>query len=357
MLCSICYTKLIFFYYSEDQELHSVDRAHESVIYNMSWHPLGHVLTTCSNDFSTRFWIRNRPGDKLKDKANWPLANSMPPPLYGRGAALAGASGFEEEDEEGAISTPFGTIDVTAMNVKTATIPAAASAMGLPPSVNLPAGFQVAYPPGMGGLPVMMQAPQSEDTKKKVLSNVKLTTPAQATETVPGLGDVVNYNEEEQGAQVPGADSKDGIKKGTKRGIQKQFEDVWEGGRSRPGPAAAPARWAQGEGGEKNLEAYDAFRQSWEGTNDSYPETGHPESYGDQSHHHEYDDRYNPDYRRDYRPRDREYGEYPTDNYGPPPGDYDRDSYNPSEYPNRYVCLINFHLVPFFNYFFCLLSK
>ena len=44
---------------------HSVPHAHESngPIWSMSWHPLGHILVSGSNDRATRFWSRPRPGD------------------------------------------------------------------------------------------------------------------------------------------------------------------------------------------------------------------------------------------------------------------------------------------------------
>ncbi|CCG81404.1 Polyadenylation factor subunit 2 [Taphrina deformans PYCC 5710] len=38
--------------------------AHESAIWSMEYHPLGHLLATGSNDRATRFWARPRPGDE-----------------------------------------------------------------------------------------------------------------------------------------------------------------------------------------------------------------------------------------------------------------------------------------------------
>jgi polyadenylation factor subunit 2 len=44
---------------------HSVLHAHDPTgpIWSMSWHPLGHILASGSNDRVTRFWARARPGD------------------------------------------------------------------------------------------------------------------------------------------------------------------------------------------------------------------------------------------------------------------------------------------------------
>lgn len=42
---------------------HKVPHAHESAIWALDWHPLGHILASGSNDRITRFWTRPRPGD------------------------------------------------------------------------------------------------------------------------------------------------------------------------------------------------------------------------------------------------------------------------------------------------------
>jgi hypothetical protein len=49
--------------------------AHDSTVWDLAWHPLGHILASASNDCCTRFWTRNRPGDEMKDKYN---ANQLP---------------------------------------------------------------------------------------------------------------------------------------------------------------------------------------------------------------------------------------------------------------------------------------
>ena len=36
--------------------------AHDMAIWDMKWHPAGHLLATGSNDRQTKFWARNRPG-------------------------------------------------------------------------------------------------------------------------------------------------------------------------------------------------------------------------------------------------------------------------------------------------------
>ncbi|CAM6082730.1 unnamed protein product [Calypogeia fissa] len=44
-----------------------VANAHESSVWDLAWHPMGHILCSGSNDHTTKFWCRNRPGDSLRD--------------------------------------------------------------------------------------------------------------------------------------------------------------------------------------------------------------------------------------------------------------------------------------------------
>ena len=49
---------------------HRISHAHESAIWSMDWHPLGHILASGSNDHFTRFWSRSLPGQNgwLRDQ-------------------------------------------------------------------------------------------------------------------------------------------------------------------------------------------------------------------------------------------------------------------------------------------------
>ncbi|KAI9691543.1 MAG: pre-mRNA cleavage and polyadenylation factor (CPF) complex subunit [Bathelium mastoideum] len=44
---------------------HRVPFAHDFTIWSLDWHPVGHILTSGSNDRLTRFWTRPRPGDSI----------------------------------------------------------------------------------------------------------------------------------------------------------------------------------------------------------------------------------------------------------------------------------------------------
>ncbi|POS82471.1 WD40 repeat-like protein, partial [Erysiphe pulchra] len=49
---------------------HKINHAHEFPVWSLNWHPLGHILASGSNDRSTKFWTRARPGemDIAKDR-------------------------------------------------------------------------------------------------------------------------------------------------------------------------------------------------------------------------------------------------------------------------------------------------
>ncbi|KAL4203740.1 hypothetical protein AMTRI_Chr01g129530 [Amborella trichopoda] len=45
-----------------------VNSAHENSVWDLAWHPIGYILCSGSNDHTTRFWCRNRPGDTSREK-------------------------------------------------------------------------------------------------------------------------------------------------------------------------------------------------------------------------------------------------------------------------------------------------
>ncbi|GLT38491.1 hypothetical protein SLA2020_127380 [Shorea laevis] len=45
-----------------------IQNAHDNSVWNIAWHPIGYLLCSGSNDHTTKFWCRNRPGDTVRDK-------------------------------------------------------------------------------------------------------------------------------------------------------------------------------------------------------------------------------------------------------------------------------------------------
>ncbi|PON60046.1 Guanine nucleotide-binding protein, beta subunit [Parasponia andersonii] len=47
-----------------------IPNAHDNSVWDLAWHPIGYLLCSGSNDHTTKFWCRNRPGDTARDKFN-----------------------------------------------------------------------------------------------------------------------------------------------------------------------------------------------------------------------------------------------------------------------------------------------
>ncbi|XP_047259648.1 flowering time control protein FY-like [Capsicum annuum] len=47
-----------------------ITNAHETGVWDLSWHPIGYLLCSGSNDQTTKFWCRKRSGDSARDKFN-----------------------------------------------------------------------------------------------------------------------------------------------------------------------------------------------------------------------------------------------------------------------------------------------
>lgn len=71
-----------------DKEIGGIEAAHESIVWTLAWHPIGHILCSGSNDHTVKFWTRNRPGDQMRDKYN---LNTLP-------ASLAGLDDYDIDD-------------------------------------------------------------------------------------------------------------------------------------------------------------------------------------------------------------------------------------------------------------------
>lgn len=61
---------ILYWVVGQEKPQAQVHQAHESSVWSLAWHPVGHILCSGSNDHTTKFWCRNRPGDPMKDKYN-----------------------------------------------------------------------------------------------------------------------------------------------------------------------------------------------------------------------------------------------------------------------------------------------
>jgi polyadenylation factor subunit 2 len=94
-----------------DKEIGGIEAAHESIVWTLAWHPIGHILCSGSNDHTVKFWTRNRPGDQMRDKYN---LNTLPPSLAGledyemdEHVMIPGMGGMNEERGEGEAAMSF----------------------------------------------------------------------------------------------------------------------------------------------------------------------------------------------------------------------------------------------------------
>ncbi|XP_063240646.1 pre-mRNA 3' end processing protein WDR33 [Bacillus rossius redtenbacheri] len=106
---------ILFWHVGADKEVGGIEQAHDSIVWTLAWHPMGHILCSGSNDHSSKFWTRNRPGDSMTDKYN---LNTTP----------AGLPGIDELDMDE---------------------PAVIPGMGPEDKVDVEAGPEVASIPGL----------------------------------------------------------------------------------------------------------------------------------------------------------------------------------------------------------------
>jgi polyadenylation factor subunit 2 len=55
---------------------HKIQHAHDFSVWSLDWHPLGHILASGSNDRTTRFWTRARPGDVDIPNDKWHIGEA-----------------------------------------------------------------------------------------------------------------------------------------------------------------------------------------------------------------------------------------------------------------------------------------
>ncbi|KAJ3538924.1 hypothetical protein NMY22_g4961 [Coprinellus aureogranulatus] len=99
----------------------TLSQAHDSNVWALTYHPLGHILVSGSNDHTTRFWSRERPGDatsvfsgggekppEMMDMSGQDEEDEAFVPGFGGGGG-GGGWGGQEDDREGVDSREAGT--------------------------------------------------------------------------------------------------------------------------------------------------------------------------------------------------------------------------------------------------------
>ena len=93
----------------------TLSQAHDSNVWSLAYHPFGHILVSASNDHTTRFWSRERPGDassvfsgggekppEIIDTSGQDEDEDVMVPGFGYGGGGGGAWWGKDEDGGGA---------------------------------------------------------------------------------------------------------------------------------------------------------------------------------------------------------------------------------------------------------------
>ncbi|KAJ3216615.1 hypothetical protein HDU67_009222 [Dinochytrium kinnereticum] len=135
-----------------------MEAAHDSSVFALDWHPVGHILVSGSNDHTTRFWTRNRPGDAMHDRFNQSRKDEEAMVVKDVGDENAGATTLFGLGS-GPSSLPG--LSMPGLGSKDSTKPPAPPAPGNGPPPPFPPGFFPPFPPPPpgGALPPGMPMP------------------------------------------------------------------------------------------------------------------------------------------------------------------------------------------------------
>ncbi len=127
---------------------HKVGHAHEFPVWSLDWHPLGHILASGSNDRSTKFWTRARPGDTdiLNDRYHIGEAEAEARGTWDR---RGGRRQRQEEEEQEMEDEMDGLVDQK--------LPPKSTAFPGIPGLPLPQNGNLTLIPGMGNAPPPVQ--------------------------------------------------------------------------------------------------------------------------------------------------------------------------------------------------------
>ncbi|KAG5883157.1 hypothetical protein JTB14_033408 [Gonioctena quinquepunctata] len=105
---------IMFWNVGADKEVGAIEQAHDSIVWTLSWHPLGHILCSGSNDHTSKFWTRNRPGDQMRDKYN---LNTLPSGIAGLEDMDMGGNEIKDEQSMSIIPGmgPEDKVDITSI--------------------------------------------------------------------------------------------------------------------------------------------------------------------------------------------------------------------------------------------------
>lgn len=148
---------------------HRLPHAHDSSIWSLDWHPLGHILASGSNDHYTRFWSRSQPGSTTCFKDQYHLGEEGAE-AQGTWDRKFGRKQAREQEEQEAEDEAEGLED-----------------QAVPGQQPGAAGFSIPGLPGLTGLPGLSGGMDTNGTTQPVPSFPGINIPPPPMSLFPGM--------------------------------------------------------------------------------------------------------------------------------------------------------------------------
>ncbi|XP_047337683.1 flowering time control protein FY [Impatiens glandulifera] len=121
--------------------------AHDNSVWDLAWHPMGYLLCSGSNDHTTKFWSRNRPGDPARDKFS-PNQNQGYGEQQNMGRMIGGYPSNEPPTPTGPFGPGLSNIPGVGLAMPLSIDSSGQGEQKTPMSLSMPTGGPPPLPPG-----------------------------------------------------------------------------------------------------------------------------------------------------------------------------------------------------------------
>ena len=144
--------KICYWNVGNDECQHVVPFAHEGAVWDLAFHPIGHMLATCSHDTTVKIWIRPRTGESLAMREEGDAAIEMSQANVGEmsGAGSAGLMNLLSSSGSTNLSSGGGTSESDLARAMQARMVAMEVALSTRPKKPPPPGYicNICHTPG-----------------------------------------------------------------------------------------------------------------------------------------------------------------------------------------------------------------